>query len=261
MESRLENTKNIKKVKVLIITGDGVNCEYETKRAFEFAGAICDIVHINDLSNSLSGGEDFLEKHDILALPGGFSFGDELGSGKVFSLKLKSFLGERIQKFIEAKKPVIGICNGFQVLSKLGIFNDQDLLVGLAHNDHGKFINQWSSLKVEKSPCIWTTNIEELHLPVRHGEGRFVCRDKQDREGVDTLKKRGQVVLTYKENPNGSQQSVAGVCDPSGVVLGLMPHPEAAIKKQLYPGGVVSGSLGLCLFENAVKYCRSINKE
>jgi phosphoribosylformylglycinamidine synthase len=238
-------------VKVLIVTGDGVNCEQETKRAFELAGANCEIKHINDFSDSKVS----LSDYQILALPGGFSFGDELGSGKVFALKIKNYLESEIKEFVAAKKPVIGICNGFQVLTKLGIFNNNELNVGLAHNHHGRFMDQWTSLSVVSKNSIWLDGIDELYLPIRHGEGRFVSNDNEN-STLEKLTSNGQVALTYQHNPNGSMGGVAGISDTTGLVLGLMPHPEAAIKDTLYPGGEVQGQIGLKLFENAVEYCK-----
>ncbi len=232
-------------VKVLIITGDGVNCELETARAFNVCSAETTILHINQLECL---GPDFLKGYNILALPGGFSFGDELGSGKVFSLKLKSYLKEGIKDFVADKKPVIGICNGFQVLTKLGLLSEEGK-VGLAQNESGHFINQWSTLKVETKNCIWLKDCEEFHLPIRHGEGRL--KINKDVSGDDI-----HVALTYSQNPNGSDRNIAGLTDETGLVLGLMPHPEAAIKETLYPGGVIRGSIGLKIFENAVNFCR-----
>lgn len=232
-------------VKVLILTGDGVNCEKETARAFSMAHASSTILHINELE---SKGPQFLEDFQILALPGGFSFGDELGSGKIFSLKLKSYLGEGIKEFVKKKKPVIGICNGFQVLTKLGLLSDEGV-VGLAQNESGHFMNKWSTLKVESKHCIWLKDCEELHLPIRHGEGRLKIRDEASAKNL-------HIALKYQENPNGSDQDIAALTDASGLVLGLMPHPEAAIKEALYPGGEVVGTIGLKLFQNAVDYCQ-----
>lgn len=239
-----------KTVKVLVLTGDGVNCERETARAFELSGAETTILHVNQLTDKFN----FLDGFQILALPGGFSFGDELGSGKVFSLKLEAFLGESISKFIERGCPVIGICNGFQVLTKLNIFSKKKNTVGLARNNHGTFINKWSNLKVKENTSLWLKGIEELFLPIRHGEGRFVFNN--DTEARDEFLKNGQVVLTYGENPNGSTDDIAGVCDPTGRVLGLMPHPEAAVKAELYPGGEIIGTHGLQIFMNAVNYVK-----
>ncbi len=239
-------------VKVCIITGDGVNCERETKRAFEAAGALCTITHINDKVN--------LDHFDILAFPGGFSFGDELGSGKVFALKIEKFYGDEIHQFVKKGKPIIGICNGFQVLAKLGLFSrvgDDQIKVGLAKNDSGQFIDQWSKLSVNGEHCIWLKGIKEIFLPIRHGEGRVVFGAgdvKAQTADFDKIKARGRDVLRYHQNPNGAHDDLAGLCDDSGLVFGLMPHPEAAIKSELYPGGHVLGSLGLTLFQNAVNY-------
>lgn len=241
-------------VKTLVLTGDGVNCENETKRAFEKAGANCVIKHINDFSSGEKFSE-YLKSFHILALPGGFSFGDELGSGKVFALKLKNYLGVAIEEFIASKKPIIGICNGFQVLTKLGVFNDDHVQVGLARNHHGRFIDKWSHLKVENQHCIWLKEMEDIFLPIRHGEGRFVGAASAEAT-LQHLKVNNQVVLTYNDNPNGSLGDIAGVTDKSGVVFGLMPHPEAAVKEALYPGGEVVGTLGLKIFENAVNYIK-----
>ncbi len=235
-------------VKVLIITGDGVNCEHETARAFNMAGANADIVHINQLVDQ----PNILESYQILALPGGFSFGDELGSGKIFSLKLKEYIGQKLKEFVAKGGPIIGICNGFQVLTKLGVFGD----FGLAQNSHGKFIDKWVQLEVEEGHCIWLKGISSMKLPIRHGEGRFVINENSD-WNLDKLKTKQRKVLTYKENPNGSVGDIAGICDETGLVFGLMPHPEAAIKEILYPGSVVEGSLGLSIFKNAVDYCRT----
>lgn len=232
-------------VKVLILTGDGVNCERETALAFSRFGALTEILHINELSN----GDFNLDHYHILALPGGFSFGDELGSGKVFSLKLKKFLSKQINDFILVGKPVLGICNGFQVLCKLGIFNSESCLVGLAHNDHGRFIDRWVDIKVKNNKSIWLKGIDKLKLPVRHGEGRFVFNNKlSDSNAIPSL--------FYGENINGSEQDIAGVCDKTGVVLGLMPHPEAAVDKDLYPGGIGLGILGDKIFKNSVDYIK-----
>ena len=243
-------------VKVLVLTGDGVNCERETARAFEMHGAQTKITHINDLEASASSIHEF----DILALPGGFSFGDDLGSGKIFALKISKFLGDEFNQFIKAKKPVIGICNGFQVLTKLGVFTDFDSrFIGLAQNESGQFIDQWEELKVQSSKCIWTKGIDSIKLPIRHGEGRFILNRANDELShlCEQFMKNDQVVLTYTNNPNGAHEDIAGVCDSSGLVFGLMPHPEAAVHSELYPGGKVIGELGSVLFKNAITYIQN----
>lgn len=242
-------------VKVLVLTGDGVNCEHETARAFQMHGAETQVIHINDLD----GNRKLIHDYHILALPGGFSFGDDLGSGKILALKIQQFLGDEFQKFIASKKPVIGICNGFQVLTKLGAFSGFDSrYLGLAHNESGQFIDQWETLQVMNSPCIWTQGMESLKLPIRHGEGRFVFNRKTSE--LDQLCNQfignDQIVLTYETNPNGSHDNIAGVCDATGLIFGLMPHPEAAVTKELYPGAKVFGSLGNILFKNAIEYVK-----
>lgn len=238
-------------VKVLILTGDGVNCENETGHAFKMAGADPSIFHINELEKN----PDLINNFDIMALPGGFSFGDELGSGKVFSLKLEKYLGDRLHKFIANKKPIIGICNGFQILTKLGLLNPDWDQFGLARNNSGNFIDKWVDINVtsaQQGTSIWLKGIEELRLPIRHGEGRFITM-----ASVEKLITNGHSLLTYSgDNPNGSTHAIAGISDASGLVFGLMPHPEAAVKEELYPGGNWSGTLGIKLFENAVNYVK-----
>lgn len=237
------------KVKVLVLTGDGVNCERETANAFELAGASSEIRHINEfIENS-----DLLESYNILALPGGFSFGDELGSGKVFSLKLKKIFGEKIRRFVDKGGPVIGICNGFQVLTKLDLFTGKPV-VGLAGNENGKFINKWVTVKIQETPSIWLKNIYKMKLPIRHGEGRIVFDESINQDSIEDLINKGIFAMKYEGNPNGSQYSLAGLSDETGLVFGLMPHPEAAVNDALYPGGVQEGDLGLSIFRNAVNY-------
>ncbi len=168
-------------------------------------------------------------------------------------------MSDEFKSFVAAKKPVIGICNGFQVLTKLGAFSGFDSrYLGLAQNVSGQFIDQWEELKVEDSPCIWTKGIQSMKLPIRHGEGRFILnrRNAELAKLCDEFKARKQVALSYKRNPNGAHDDIAGVCDPTGLIFGLMPHPEAAVKSELYPGGSVIGQLGSELFKNAIEYVK-----
>lgn len=233
-------------VSVLILTGDGVNCEVETAWAFREVGAKTTIEHINDLE----GRPESIHSFDIMVLPGGFSFGDDLGSGKIFALKIKKYLGKHFEDFISQKKPILGICNGFQVLTKLGAFTRfQTGQVGLAQNSNAQFIDKWVELKVEDSPCIWTKDMKKIKLPIRHGEGRFVAQSMPS-----TFYK----VLSYVDNPNGSHENIAAICDESGLIFGLMPHPEAALTRELHPGGKISEShWGLHIFKNAVDYMKN----
>ncbi|MGA9138746.1 MAG: phosphoribosylformylglycinamidine synthase subunit PurQ [Methanocella sp.] len=229
-------------IKSLVITGYGINCEYETAYANTLAGADATIAHINDVID----GQYRLEDYQILNFPGGWSYGDDLGSGKAFANKLlyartpDGPLVDQVLKFIDNGKLVIGICNGFQILVKMGMLPamDKDYRTQtstLFFNDHG-FRDSWVKLKVNtKSPCVFTKGIEALDAPIRHGEGKFI---PESRQMLDRLTRNGQVVLQYVDrfgrptqefpaNPNGSMDAIAGICDETGRVFGLMPHPEA----------------------------------
>ncbi len=227
----------MKKIKVLILTGFGLNCDVETAHAFELAGADATRVHINSLISRKQKLEDF----HILVFGGGFSWGDDHGAGVVQALKLKNHIGDNILSFIEKGNLVIGICNGFQTLVNLGLLpgldNDYKLRsVALTWNDCGNFRDQWVHLSVNrKSPCVFTRGMDFAELPIRHGEGKFVA----DPDIIERLISGNQVVLKYATkngqqangqfplNPNGSMEDIAGICDPSGRIFGLMPHPEA----------------------------------
>ena len=243
----------------IIVSGDGINCERETAAALIQAGGNSKIVHINDLLEN----PKMLETAEGLAIPGGFSFGDELGSGQIMALKIRHKLGAAFFGMVEKKKPIIGICNGFQVLVKLGLLPfpaEEERRVALAANESGKFIDRWVSLDVNpKSVCLWTKDLplSSLELPIRHGEGRIVFRRGEEEAIYQTLVKQGQIPLTYKEDVNGSHGRIAALTDPSGVVLGLMPHPEAFVSRATYRSpqqdAAVKGD-GLFVFENIIKY-------
>lgn len=229
-------------VKSLVITGYGINSEMETAYANTTAGAESKIAHINDVIDGLVR----LEDYHILNFPGGFSFGDDLGSGKGFANKLlyaRTPTGpmiDHIQKFIDDGKLIIGICNGFQILVKMGLLPalDKDYKTQTAtvfYNDHG-YRDSWVRLKINKdSKCVFTRNMDRIDAPIRHGEGKFIPSSPAV---LDQLWKNGQVVAQYADhaykptmqfpaNPNGSVDSIAGICDETGRVYGMMPHPEA----------------------------------
>jgi len=225
-------------VNALVLTGFGLNCDMETAVAFELAGARAHRVHINAL---VSGKVD-LDDFQILAFGGGFSWGDDHGAGVIQALKLKNHLGEQLLKFVDDKKLIIGICNGFQTLVNLGLLpgfdgNYRDRSVALTWNDCGNFRDQWVQLGInDMSPCAFTKGLDPvIDLPVRHGEGKFVAEALV----VERLEANNQVVMRYAlkngdaaggrfpENPNGSMGDIAGICDPTGRIFGLMPHPEA----------------------------------
>jgi phosphoribosylformylglycinamidine synthase len=250
------------KPSVLVLTGDGINCERETARAFSLAGADPKIVHINDLLENPKS----MASYQAMAFPGGFSFGDDLGSGQVLALKISLQLGDELKEFVHAKKPVIGICNGFQALTKLGLLPEPFGVrsMALARNTSGHFMNRWVGLEAEKnSVCIWTKNLTEngaaFGLPARHGEGRVVFRKGEEEVIHRALAQNGQIALRYDAEVNGSYARIAGICDPTGLVFGLMPHPEAAVSLLQHPlssrlANRDGEGVGLKFFRNCVSY-------
>jgi phosphoribosylformylglycinamidine synthase I len=248
----------------LILRAPGAHCDEETQFAFERAGARTERVHIHRLRET----PQLLRKFDILAIPGGFTYGDDVGAGKILAVEMTTFLADALREFRDAEKLVIGICNGFQVLLKAGLIMppDEDGPVAtLAHNAGGRFEARWTHLRASPGNCIWLTGCDRLTLPVAHGEGQFVCRKEWILQG---LEQAGQIVLRYSSpegrtvgfpfNPNGSQGNVAGLCDATGRVLGLMPHPERHVLPTQHPrwtrDGLASEGDGLQLFRNAVEF-------
>ncbi len=245
----------------LVLSGDGINCERETAAALRDAGANAEILHINDLAAK----PDTLARFDGMAIPGGFSFGDELGSGQILALKIRHALGDAFFDFVAAQKPIIGICNGFQVLVKLGLLPypaTQKRVMALAPNLQGGFIDRWVTLQpAQNSICKWTEGMEAFDLPIRHGEGRVVFGDDAV---YDELKENGQIALTYREDVNGSHQHIAGLCDPSGLIFGLMPHPEAFVYQATNfapQRDFMAAGAGAQIFRNIVTYLTETQKE
>jgi phosphoribosylformylglycinamidine synthase len=244
----------MKKPLFIVIAGDGINCERETARAIELSGGAARIIHINDLLQS----PQILTTADGLAVPGGFSFGDELGSGQIMALKIRHGLGDAFFDMVRRKKPVIGICNGFQMLVKLGLLpypDAKDRIVALASNEQGRFIDCWVELNVEKSVCLWTEGLAKnrIRLPIRHGEGRIVFRDEKN---YLHLVAQGLIPLTYTEDVNGSHGKIAALTDPSGIVLGLMPHPEAYMFQATHAGlqkDFMEKGDGALIFDNIMR--------
>ena len=256
------------KVQALVLTGYGINCERETAHAFELAGAAPQLIHLNDL---IEMPEKLNEVH-ILAIPGGFSFGDDIASGRILANRLRYKLGAALNGFVEAEKLAIGICNGFQVMVKMGLLpyfdHSMQQEVTLTHNDSSRFEDRWVHLAIDPaSKCIWTTGIDVMEAPVRHGEGKMVARDD---DVLKRLQAQGQVVMryaypngntasgNYPVNPNGSADDIAGICDPGGRIFGLMPHPEAFLYGYNHPTWtrqqLVHEGAGLKLFQNAVAF-------
>ncbi|MBI5229249.1 phosphoribosylformylglycinamidine synthase I [Candidatus Micrarchaeota archaeon] len=253
--------------KALILTGYGINCDYETQHAFNAAGARAERVHLNDIIAGVKNVADY----QILAFPGGFSFGDDIASGKVLANKFKYNLSEDLQKFISDGKLVIGICNGFQAMVKLGILpgfdrNYRSQQVTLTFNDSGRFEDRWVYLKINSnSACIFTKGIKSLYLPVRHGEGKFISKNEAVKK---RLRESHHIVAQYVNelgepaeypmNPNGSEDGIAAICDETGRIFGLMPHPEAFIHKTNHPRWtreqLNEEGMGMQVFRNAVDY-------
>ncbi|TNE32708.1 MAG: phosphoribosylformylglycinamidine synthase subunit PurQ [Alphaproteobacteria bacterium] len=257
MEKHIIPLKNAQP-KFLVLAGDGVNCERETAAAFIHAGGAAEIVHINQLLENPAQ----LDSYDGMALPGGFSFGDELGSGQLLALKIRAQLGDVFRDFTAQKKPVIGICNGFQVLVRLGLlpFPNESRAAALAVNNHGEFMNKWADLESDSSSvCLWTKGMKDISLPVRHKEGRIVLTPGAEKQVYKTLVKNGQIPLRYATDINGSYERIAALCDPSGLILGMMPHPEAfifqATNKTRHSNPLEKGA-GLQLFENTLRYLK-----
>ncbi len=244
-------------MKALVLTGFGVNCENESKYAIEKSGGHADIMHLNRVLER----PEVLKNYNMLFFPGGFSFGDDLGSGRVFANKIKYRLKEPLQNFVEEGNLVLGICNGFQVMVKLGLLPIPDFKqrVSLIGNDSGKFEDRWVILKNNReSPCIFTKDIEYLLAPVRHGEGKFVG-EIDSSQVVFQYTDPGGHMAGYPYNPNGSKDNIAGICDKTGRIFGMMPHPEAFNIKENCPywvRGNVTEAMGLRIFKNAVGYLK-----
>jgi phosphoribosylformylglycinamidine synthase I len=253
---------------VLILRAPGTNCDAETAFAFQQAGAKTETMHINRLLER----PDVFDSFQILCIPGGFSFGDDIAAGRIFGNLIEHHLAEEMQKFKGQGKLILGICNGFQVLMKSPVLLEPNRDKGpgatLTINDSGRYEDRWVSLATKGEKCVFLKGIERMYLPVAHAEGKFVARNAENLQQLDGA---GQLVLryvaqkangggrvSYPDNPNGSQADVAGVCDATGRVLGLMPHPERHIDPTQHPrwtrGEANRTGDGLQVFRNAVEY-------
>jgi phosphoribosylformylglycinamidine synthase len=253
------------KPKTLVLHATGTNRDHDAAQAVEMAGGTAEIVHINQL---LRGRMDWAA-YQMLVLPGGFSYADALGAGKLLALDLRSYFFDQVQAFVAAGKPVIGICNGFQALVKSGVLPGGDeLKATLTFNRSGRFECRWVTLQAKSQLCIWTRDLmEPIECPVAHGEGNFIVDpasrlvelESNDQVALIYLTRDGQPAGgVYPANPNGSMGDIAGICNPQGNVLGLMPHPENYIHVHQHPrwGRMAQRGLGLRLFENGIQYCR-----
>lgn len=265
--------------KAIVITGYGTNCETEMAHACRLGGFdVVDIVHMSELLE----GEYRLDDYHFLNLPGGFLDGDDLGAGQAGAHRLRYAVvkgGERLQdqifRFINDGKLILGVCNGFQLMVKMGLLPGFDnrhdqRLVSLTHNDSSRFEDRWVNLCVDPdSPCVFTKGIHQFYFPIRHGEGKFVISDDSVFEKIRSMHltavryadpATGEPTMEYPQNPNGSPDAIAGICDPSGRLFGLMPHPEAFLHRTNHPRWtreeLPEEGQGVALFTNAAAYVR-----
>jgi len=280
--------------RVLVLRAPGTNCDVETAHAFELAGALAESVHVGRLIENPA----LHRRYQILCLPGGFSYGDDIAAGRILATRMKHHLDDMIHHFVDSgDNLVLGICNGMQVLMRLGVLtagvpSPQPILAAggpdtfdsrdettpeheippatLTWNNHGRFEDRWVHLAVDQTPCVFLKGIEQMFLPMAHAEGKFVARDE---EALQQLRAAGRLALRYCDsdgeiqsdvlpfpiNPNGGDANVAGVCDESGRVFGLMPHPERHVDATHHPFWTRRKEQpehgdGLALFQNAVNW-------
>jgi phosphoribosylformylglycinamidine synthase len=269
-----------RKVKAIVLTGNGTNCEMEMAHACKLAGAdVVDIVHISELLY----GEKRLADYSFLNLPGGFLDGDDLGSAKACANRFlhariageNEMLFVELLQFINDGKLILGVCNGFQLMVKLGLLpaldsNYSDQTTTLTFNDSGRFEDRWIYLKANaQSPCIFTKGIDLIYLPVRHGEGKFVPRSDAVLNSIQKKNlfvfqycwESGAATMDYPANPNGAVNAIAGICNETGRLFGLMPHPEAYMHRTNHPRwtreALPEEGQGLAIFRNAINFIRS----
>lgn len=232
--------------RVLVLTGDGINCEQETAAAFKQVGFAPEIRHLNDVIAEKVSEDALQARYSVVAFPGGFSFGDDLTSGKVLALKVRHGLGWDLNRFAARGGLVLGICNGFQALIRLGVFGRE---VSITHNAHGKFLDTWVELAPRGNRCVWLKGLPNFEVPIRHGEGRI--RFSADAAGLaEKYLADGRICLTYADgDPNGSELRTAGLTDETGRILGLMPHPEAFVRWTAHPAWTADRARALRLDE------------
>jgi phosphoribosylformylglycinamidine synthase I len=255
-------------VRAIVLRAAGINCDMETEYALEAAGASAERVHINRMIED----KGLLDEVQIIVFPGGFSYGDDVAAGKILANQVIHHLSDALRKFIDEGKLVLGICNGFQVLVKAGILpgnnsSKERQSVTITYNDSGKFEDRWVYLAPQTERCVFIEAGRQIYLPIAHGEGKVVTSDE---EVLEQLKAVGHVAFKYVDengqegdypiNPNGSVDSIAGLTDATGRVLGLMPHPERHVRHSQHPHwsriqGKKDGD-GMGIFTNAVRFIR-----
>jgi phosphoribosylformylglycinamidine synthase I len=254
-------------INAIVLRAAGINCDMETEYALESSGSKAERVHINRIIEN----KDILEKYQIIVFPGGFSYGDDVAAGKILANQVTHHIYEPIQKFIDDGKLVLGICNGFQVLVKAGILpgnsSSQQQEVSITYNDSGKFEDRWVYLAPQTEKCVFVEPGRQIYLPIAHAEGKVVTKDEHT---LKKLKSEEQIAFKYVDengntgeypvNPNGSTDSIAGLTDSTGRILGLMPHPERHVRPTQHPHwsrlkDKTDGD-GMTIFNNAVKYIK-----
>ncbi len=252
--------------KTLILRAPGTNCDEETAFAFKLAGAVTKMVHINELVS----GRKALADYQILVIPGGFTYGDDISAGRILANEIRLKIGKQLHEFTDQGNLVMGICNGLQVMVKAGILppfaNGTSPELTLAPNDSGKFECRWCYMRAsESSPCIFTKDMGIMYLPVAHGEGKVITKPKvwdHASIAVQYCDENGNIEADYPHNPNGSEQNIAGICDKSGRIFALMPHPERYVVGTHHPRwtreGLRESGDGLQMFVNAVNWIKSI---
>jgi phosphoribosylformylglycinamidine synthase len=254
------------RVKVLILRAPGTNRDVDTQIAFEMAGAEVASAPVTGLFRK----EKRLADYHIAVIPGGFTYGDDISAGRIMANEIRLRLGEAVKKFVDDGRLVLGICNGFQVLVKTGILpgipGQSAQPVTLTNNDSGRFECRWVFLKVnQKSPCVFTRGIDRIYVPVAHGEGKLVAEAgmlEKLNVVVQYVDEEGKAQAGYPYNPNGSVKNIAGICDATGRIFGLMPHPEDFIRWTQHPRWTREKEqedlYGLQIFTNAVAWAKSI---
>ena len=270
--------------RVLVLRAPGTNCDLETAHAFERAGAVAERLHVNRLREQ----PNLLDSFQILCLPGGFSYGDDVSAGRILGNQIRVRLADDVRRFRDAGKLVLGICNGFQILLKSGILLEDDVPASggvataqatLALNESGRYEDRWVRLRTQGSKCVFFSGVESMYLPVAHAEGKFVPRDaavlakleaggqaclkyqllEENGANASTLPAGANHAVPYPDNPNGATNDIAAVCDPTGRVCGLMPHPERHLDAVQHPQWTRMKKLppagdGFVVFQNAVRY-------
>ncbi|MHC4124365.1 MAG: phosphoribosylformylglycinamidine synthase I [Planctomycetota bacterium] len=255
-------------VKAIVLRAAGINCDCETEHALEIAGAKAQRVHINKIIEN----KNILSEYQIIVFPGGFSYGDDVAAGRILANQVQHHLFDSIQKFVDDGKLVLGICNGFQVLVKAGILTvdgsgKHQTDITITYNNSGKYEDRWVYLAPQTDKCVFIDSDRQVYFPVAHAEGKIVIKDDQT---LQKIKEQKQIAFKYVDNngqegkypinPNGSIESIAGLTDTTGRVMGLMPHPERFVRATQHPRWTRmkenTDADGMIIFNNAVKYIK-----